>query len=49
MKDRILQAYKDNHIELINAKQSGDFEEYAYCKGYEEALNFVLTLLGIAI
>jgi hypothetical protein len=45
MKDRILQAYKDNHAELLEMARYGDFEEETYCKGYEEALNFVLSLL----
>ena len=48
MKNRILQAYKDNYAELVKNAKHGEIEEYAYCKGYEEALNFVLSLLETA-
>lgn len=45
MKNRILQAYDDNHAELLKMARHGEIEEEAYCKGYEEALDFVLSLL----
>ena len=49
MKNRILQAYRDNHIEWINAKQTDNFEEEAYCEGFETALEFVMALLNISL
>ena len=45
MKDRILEAYRENHTELLKMARHGEIEEEAYCKGYEEALNFVFSLL----
>ena len=48
MKDRILQAYEDNHTELIKMEKYGDIEEAMYCKGYEQALEFIMSLLNIS-
>lgn len=45
MKNQILEAYKENHAELLKMQKHGMIEEEYYCKGYEEALNFVLSLL----
>lgn len=48
MKSKLITAYKDNHEDLLNAKESGDYEEELLCKGYEQAMDFVLSLLGIS-
>ena len=45
IKEKIISAYKENHKELI--ANYGQTEEEYYCKGYEEALNFVMSLMGI--
>lgn len=47
MENRIVIAFKDNHKDLLRAKRNGDYEEELWCKGYEQAMNFVLGLLGI--
>ena len=47
MEERIILAFKENHKELIIAQRNGDYEEELLCKGYEQAMNFVLGLLGI--
>ena len=47
MEKRIIIAFKDNHKDLLEAKRNGDYEEELLCQGYEQAMNFVLGLLGI--
>lgn len=47
-KDKIIIAFQDNHKDLLQAKRNGDFEEELMCKGYEQALNYVLGLFGIS-
>lgn len=47
MEDKIIIAFKDNHKDLLRARKDGDYEEELLCKGYEQAMNFVLGLLGI--
>ncbi len=47
MEDKIIVAFKDNHKDLLMAKRNGDYEEELCCRGYEQAMNFVLGLLGI--
>lgn len=48
MKDKIITAYKDNHKDLLRARAVGDVEEELLCKGYEQAIEFVLSLLGVS-
>jgi len=47
MEDRIVLAFQDNHKDWLVAKKEGDYEEELLCKGYEQAMNFVLGLLNI--
>lgn len=47
MKNKIITAFKDNHKDLLKASRYDDYEEAAYCRGYEQAMIFVLGLLGI--
>lgn len=47
MKEKIITAFKDNHKDLLKSKKYDDYEEVMYCKGYEQAMIFVLGLLGI--
>jgi len=44
--NKIVQAYQDNHIDLRAAKDEGNIEDINYCKGFEDALEFVLNLFG---
>ena len=48
MKDKILLAFKDNHKDLMMAKKNGDYEEELVCRGFEQAMSYVLSLYGIA-
>jgi hypothetical protein len=48
MKDKIILAFKDNHQDLVEAQKDGDYEEELRCEGYEQAMEFVLSLFGIS-
>lgn len=47
MKNKIIVAFKDNHHDLLKAKKNGDYEEELVCKGFEQAMCYVLSLYGI--
>lgn len=48
MEEKIIIAFKDNHKDLLIAKRDGDYEDECFCRGYEGAMCFVLSLLGIS-
>lgn len=48
MKRKIILAFRENHEEMLNAKNNDDFENFHECKGFETALLFVLGLYGIS-
>lgn len=46
IKEKIVLAIEDNHEDLINAENYDNFEEVSYCEGFEDALQYVLSLLN---
>ena len=46
MRDKLEQAFRDNHFDMLEARKNGDLETEMECKGYETAMYFVLGLLG---
>jgi hypothetical protein len=48
MQDKIILAFQDNHKDLLRARKDGDVDDKLYCEGYECALLFVLSQLGIS-
>lgn len=48
MEDKIIIAFRDNHKDLLKAIRNDDYEEEAWCRGYEQALRFTISLLGIS-
>lgn len=47
MKKEIVTTFKDNHEDLLRANKDGQYEEELLCRGYEQAVIFVLGLLGV--
>ena len=47
MEEKIIVAFKDNRKDLMMARRNKDYEEELFCEGYEQALCYVLSLLGI--
>jgi len=45
---KIILALQENEKDNIKATKEDDFEEQAFCKGYENAMCFVLSLYGIS-
>ena len=48
MKEKIITAFQDNHRDLLISKKTGQFEDVLYNTGYETAMLFVLSLMGIS-
>jgi len=46
--NKIIVALKDNEKDKKRAFKEDDFEEEAFCRGYENALCFVLSLYDIS-
>ena len=47
VKEKIILAFQDNHKDLLKAKKYDDQEDEKFCEGYESAMTYVLSLLGI--
>lgn len=47
VKSKIIIAFNDNHYDLLKAKRDGDYEEELVCRGFEQAMSYVLSLYGI--
>lgn len=47
MISKIVCAFQDNHKELLEARKNGENEDELLCMGFEQAMTFVLSLLGI--
>lgn len=47
--DQIISAYKENEQDMKRAIREDDFEEQAMCKGYEMAMDYVLSLFNINV
>ena len=47
VKEKIILAFQDNHKDLLKSKKYDDYEDEKFCEGYESAMNYVLSLLGI--
>lgn len=47
VKNKVVVAFKDNHYDLLKAKKNGDYEEELVCRGFEQAISYVLSLYGI--
>ena len=47
VKEKIILALQDNHKDLMKAKKYDDYEDEKFCEGYESAMTYVLSLLGI--
>ena len=47
VKEKIILAFQDNHKDLLKSKKYDDYEDEKFCEGYESAMTYVLSLLGI--
>ena len=48
MEDKIIVAFRDNRKDMLKARKCDDYEEEAWCRGYEQAIRFVMGLLDIS-
>lgn len=46
LKERIVSAYFDNKRNIAKAESDGELEEKAFCRGFDEALTFVVKSFG---